>query len=934
MQERKSIKKQGMYIPTIEAKDIYLSAHCAGQQAKEYTLKREDGEYNLKKFTHRLDYSLDLTALLDIYHKKYRRQDFSFCVKNLSYTAEVINVTFRYSVKEWNQMGRSTFIRFGCDPGHLDFRDCIARDSEGEIAGIQLGCPPLSPVRDLPSCFEASDTGYRLVKSPATLLNTAGLRTELYADGFLGDGVRYCRMKRSSGSARQGKCLFVDEKLYKPLLRFSSGGIMVQKGQELELAAYESYISLPSSSIIGTLPIRPENILLIDDYQSVFQEDVVATHARDGHLVTSEQRCEISNSIWDGQSLIDVSLMEEYASCGMVLLRNLMFKSCCFNCNIQKWFQDNRITELSQLNGRTRASRIEDIRLITTPSSVKYLKFDTWDHWLDHLYPDFGVVKHDKQTPFFGGRLVQTHYQLLNTLQLTEDEMRIFLRESLEFARLLRDNPAVVRHYVKCPLPSAPDLLAHPAMSKNEVVYNLLCVNDAFTETRYYRDFLMDLLRSYYKNLKKGHVFVNGNYSTLLGNPVEMLQQAIGKFDGVSQLGVGNIHSTRFACDQLLLGSRSPHVTMGNIWLARNRKSPFIDRYCNLTDEIVCVNSIGENLLQRLSGADFDSDTVLLTDNETLIGAARRNYHVFKTPTSLVTARKVKRRYTPEDQADLDQKTSVNKIGEIINLSQELNSLLWDRMYHGESYGEVRELYHDICQLDILSGIEIDKAKKEFDIDVSGELRALRRKYDCSFREDDGRRKTPHFFSHISRQKGYYNPEKRHYVKFHTSMDYLQTIVNGFCVKNPYRRDWQPFSSILNRSLFRTSGVNREQLDRIYGMLHRYIAEKNGIYGSDSTKEEKNEQAGLLYHSLFYDLGQEKIGFSTLYKLLSSLEDTENLPVRSLLLQTLFLCKNESFRKAILDSSADIQWLTPGGEDVSLFGKNYKITKKGLHSEI
>lgn len=72
----------------------------------------------------------------------------------------------------------------------------------------------------------------------------------------------------------------------------------------------------------------------------------------------------------------------------------------------------------------------------------------------------------------------------------------------------------------------------------------------------------------------------------------------------------------------------------------------------------------------------------------------------------------MKRHYTPEDQADLDQKTSVNKIGEIINLSQELNSLLWDRMYHGEVYEEVRELYHDICQLDILSGIEIDKAKK------------------------------------------------------------------------------------------------------------------------------------------------------------------------------------------------------------------------------
>ncbi len=476
--------------------------------------------------------------------------------------------------------------------------------------------------------------------------------------------------------------------------------------------------------------------------------------------------------------------------------------------------------------------------------------------------------------------------------------------------------------------------MARPGLNKNDVVFNLLCVNDAFTETRYYREFLIDLLRSYYKNLKNGHVFVDGNYSTLLGNPVEMLQHSIGKFSGVSQIGPGNIHSRRFSYGKLLLGSRSPHVTMGNIWLAKNVENPPIDRYFNLTEEIVCINSIGENILQRLSGADFDSDTVLLTDNEILVQAARRNYHTFKTPTSLVAARKVKRQYTPEDLADLDQKTSVNKIGEIINLSQELNSLLWDRMYHGEAYEDVRELYHDICQLDIMSGIEIDKAKKEFDIDISRELRALRLKYDSCFRESGGKRRTPHFFSHISRQKGYYNPERRHYVKYHTSMDYLQTVVNGFCIKNPYKRDWLPFVTILDRTLFRTSGVNREQLDRIYGMLHRYAAEKKGIYGSDLTKEEKSDRAGLLYHNLVFDLGHEKIGFSTLYQLLQSVEDEENLPIRNLLLQTLFLCENEGFRKAILDSAAEIEWLSPGGEDVTLFGKGYKITKNRLHSEI
>ena len=43
----------------------------------------------------------------------------------------------------------------------------------------------------------------------------------------------------------------------------------------------------------------------------------------------------------------------------------------------------------------------------------------------------------------------------------------------------------------------------------------------------------------------------------------------------------------------------------------------------------------------------------------------------------MVTAVKRKRYYTVEQQADLDIKTSVKKIGEIINESQRLNSILW-----------------------------------------------------------------------------------------------------------------------------------------------------------------------------------------------------------------------------------------------------------------
>ena len=941
----------------MDAKDIYLAMNYIENDNTGYTLKLQNGQYNLRKFINSLDYSLDLIELWDIYYKKYRRRDFDFKVKKHFYTTKVINITFKYSVKSWNQMCKNTYVKFGYNYRDLVFNDCIAKNKSGEIIGVQLNKKIYHSEKGLPKFFKSNDVKiydkkdrgtikeiqqqYIKVKEPPTLKTNAQLRSDLYKHGFICDEIEYCRMKRSSGSARVGKCLFISKDLFESVLDFSAKGINITHGQEIDLAGFESYISLPSSSIIGLLPISPENILIVDDYDSVFREDVIKTYNKNGWLITEEDNCEISNSIWDGQSLMDISLFGEYSEYGMVLLRNLMFKSCCFNCNVQQWFKDNNITDVSQLNGYTRATKIEDVKLITTPNSIKYLKFGSLDDWLDNLYPQFGVVKHDKKTHFFGGRLVQTHYQLLNTLQLSKDEVAEFLQESLDFAQLLRDNPAVVRYYIKYPDIEEFEPMNEPMKSKSDVVYNLIGVNDNFTQTKYYQEFLQDLLRSYYKNLKCGHVCVNGNYSTLLGNPIEMLQQSIGTFAGASQLGIGNIHNIRFEYGKELLGSRSPHVTCSNVWVAKNTENKLIDCYMNLTNEIVCVNAIGENVLQRLSGCDYDSDTVLLTDNEILLRAAKRNYNLFKTPNCAVQANKVKRYYTPEQQADLDIKTSVNLIGAVINLSQELNSLFWDRIYNGSTYEQEKELYFDICQLNALSNLEIDKAKKEFDINTSKELDKIRKKYETFLREYEeneigelikGRKKMPHFFSHIARQKGYYNPEKKNYCKYHTSMDYLQTVVNGFRIKNPYKKSHLPFSSVLNSEYFRNSNVNQKQINKVYSLLKKYINERNNIFGSELDSSDKHIRCQLLYEDLVSDINDEIIGASTMYRLLTSVELKENSKIKNILLQILFTCGNESFKKNIIQSANEVDELIEGGNDVKLFGIGYDFAKKRLNS--
>ena len=67
MKAKKTYKKDGerldnknAYIPSIDAKDIYLSSHCFNNNPDGYNLKLKNGQLNLRKFVNSLDYSLDM----------------------------------------------------------------------------------------------------------------------------------------------------------------------------------------------------------------------------------------------------------------------------------------------------------------------------------------------------------------------------------------------------------------------------------------------------------------------------------------------------------------------------------------------------------------------------------------------------------------------------------------------------------------------------------------------------------------------------------------------------------------------------------------------------------------------------------------------------------------------------------------------------------
>lgn len=914
-------KIKAVKILSIEAKDLYNSNHLEYENPVGYAIRKRDGSINTKLFINTLDYSLDLIKLREVYEKVFRRHDFTFSVGRHDYSQHVINVKFKYSQRVFNKAGKGRYVLSGYQWRDIDIQDhvCI---KDGKLIAIETDIPVEKPcdINLLGEYFEFSDGMYKTNGNFSTIKSKSELREELYQNGFVCDGIKYIRWKRSSGSSRVGKCLFINEALYKRMHKWETCGLALKEGCEIDLAALEAYISLTASSIIDTLELKPENFLVVDDYESVFTDTVIGVEYENGKLVANEKKFEIHNSIFDGETLLDESCFpEEYKNYSMLLLRQRMFKSACFKTKIQEWFKDNNITDVSQLNGFTIAKDIKDIKVITTPSSIKYVKFGTLQKWFDILEPTFGIVKHEKPTHYFDGRKVSCHYQLLNTLQLSEQNVIDLLKPSLDYITKVRSDPAVLRYHINYPYD---EMEVTPLTSKNEIIFKLLGINENFSKTRLYYDFRDDLVKSLIRELKQGHILVNGNYSTLLGNGYEMLQQSIGTFNGESIIDKGNIHSRRFEYNTTILGSRSPHVCAGNILLVNNVACDEIDKYFDLSNEIVYINAIGENIQQRLNGADYDSDTLLLTDNQMFIDAARKNYDKFRVPTCFVSAKKIKRYYTNEQKADLDVKTSVNKIGEDINLSQQLNSLFWQHIHDGQSFEDNAELYGDICKLAVLSNIEIDKAKKEYEVDVGKEINFIKEKYKIIKEVKPKNKLTtiekvikPMFFKMITQENGYELSERHLYEYFDTPMDYLQKCISGFQFRQGREQKMigLPFSSIVKEvAVPEGQGYYYNQRDRIINIVRDTNAKIKKIYidYAEKSKEEKGEikaQVADIKQECIEYINDMSVCESTMYLLLVALDKKEYRDVKRRIFLTLFGTPNQTFFKMIKDNQGSVK---------------------------
>lgn len=590
-------------------------------------------------------------------------------------------------------------------------------------------------------------------KDGKKILDVKKIRKHLYTEGFKINGIEYCMFKRGGSKARTASAIFIKKAMYKDLYDRCLLGLEFPLNEYCDLTSKNAYISLIMSGIIGTIDIKREQILIIDDVMGKkmkVKASVTERNEDNEIVVTQYEDYPVQNNMTDGQGLLDESIFEEndiIKGHSVALLRNDFTKCAAFNTKLQAYYKENNITKVYDMYRGWVDSK--DIKLVITPSSCKFLKFankfnskkECYLHWWNKINSTFGVVKTDHIGNY--GYANRLSYQMINSLELKYDEVKEIAQEEINYIKMLKNNCLINRDtYRKLNKKQKEEItqlkndmtyfmhyIGNNGLeySSGEMISDLISVNSDFRFTKQFKDYKKEQIRNYINDVKTGKVRIsNSLYSILFSCPYTMLKQTIQEEMVTDSISHGwEVYCPRFDNNKELCMIRNPQINSGNIAHVSNI---YHDEYkwFNLSDFVVVLNTYDVDVMNRLQGCDFDIDSALLIEQPTIVSKAKECMDKYYTPINAIKGKVDLKRDNREELAELDNYLgqSTRTIGQIVNKSAICNAYMWHYISNNGDKEVIQKLYDASSMLSSFSQIAIDMAKKSF-MDNNGKRMSL-----------------------------------------------------------------------------------------------------------------------------------------------------------------------------------------------------------------
>lgn len=536
-------------------------------------------------------------------------------------------------------------------------------------------------------------------------------------DGIRVRGVRFVLGERSASMVRQGVLSFVDEYIAPELNKRITMDLDISTTVLSKWQAYRGLVLSSCHCIEGYCP----KMIVVKDMKTV----IPGQHVRyivDEHMTfTNDEGKEVEwtqkgiesgvNDVrinaFDGTGFMSHTVakrIEEIigsttpiTSC---IFRMQFIKGCIHVIDYEKFFEERGVEYIQDIWGKWHSIH-EDMVILTESMYKGYSYFKKygdsrdWDRYWEkfHQYNHcIGIAKanftQDEETVY-----TRSNYQILQTLDLPYEKFRSLADVSVEWINKVMDEDEM---YTKCFL----GIMSGKCNALNPYVA-AIAKNSAMLKETSVRRYLLSLVSKYLDEMKTGKLYIKSCFKFLAPDLIALLEH-IGGLEVKGCLEEDEFWSNSKWCEYKgeYLITRNPHICKSENVILKAKSCEEIERWIGHLSN-VCMINIKSLTPQRLNGADYDGDLVLINDNQTMIEGVDRNATIVIDVDDKITA--IEEPDIPENRIKCILRTTKSMIGEFSNYA----SAYHNRMPSTE---EQKKRYRDYIDIiSVLTGKSIDK---------------------------------------------------------------------------------------------------------------------------------------------------------------------------------------------------------------------------------
>lgn len=542
-------------------------------------------------------------------------------------------------------------------------------------------------------------------------------------DGFIIHGRKFVNCERSASMVRTSILSFVDAEISEELTRRVVMDIQLDKTVLSKWYAYRGLMLSSCHCIEDWYP----RIIIVPDYEKVIpNQNIKYVYDKEVELKnkdTGEPFIWKSKDIATGIRDIKINVFD---GCGIhhpditdtvrgilnaktdpttILWRAPFIKGVTHEMDYVTFFAEHGITSIKDKWGVEHdVSPTAEPAIIMCESMYKGFKYfknygdvRDWQHYWD-MFRKYnhciGVTKWNfslEEEPVY----TRVNYQVLQDLDLSFDDFELLAKTSVEWINNIMSGD-------KTALNIFLGLTADTKTKPNCYMEALLKNREMIKEVGV-RQHVSSLLDKAINEMKCGKLYLKSCFK-FLAPDLLMLMQHIGGLEPTGCLAADEFFTFNNAgqMNGEFLIERNPHICKSEHVVLRAVNNEMTDKYFSHLPNVCIVN--GHSITpQRLNGADYDGDLVLVVDDETMMKGVHRDVPIVIDIEDKATV--IEEADTPENQARAILRGSNSLIGETSNCATGYHN----KTPHSEEMKQVYESYIDL--LSVINGKAIDSAK-------------------------------------------------------------------------------------------------------------------------------------------------------------------------------------------------------------------------------